>query len=78
MNMIALEPNIDKQHKLAVALYTDKGIMMVIQTYPNMEELKTGYKECYDFARQSGLTKPLPIELIGETGKCHILQELLL
>ena len=67
-----------ENHKYATALWTDKKIMMMVETYPTIETLEIGYRDYLATAKQKGLTKPWPIELLDETGKCRIVEELIL
>jgi len=78
MGIGIFKPQLNEKHKYAVALGTDVGTLAILKTYPSYEQLETGYKEWHDMATQKNLTKPVPIELLDDTGKCKILEELLI
>ena len=73
---LAFEPRVKEKERYALAVPTD-GPMMIIQTYHNLEQLETGYKDWKEFASKQGLTKPYPIELLDDKGNCRILKDLI-
>jgi len=77
MKMDTFVPETDNQHKFAIAVPTESGIMMMIQKYKTKKELETGYREWLDYASRRNLTKPYPIEILNERLECKILNELL-
>ena len=76
MDIDAFKPRIKEEERFAVAVPTEGGIVVVIQTYHNMEQLETGYKDWLKYASQRNITKPYPIELLDDSGKCKILTAL--
>lgn len=71
-----IKPKIDEQHKFGVAVPTDGGPLMIIETYATKKELEIGYAEWKQFAFNARITKPYPIELIGKNEECKILKEI--
>ena len=52
--------------RYALALFTGRGFLEIIQKYPNTEQLETGYRDWKKFASDRNITKPVPIELLTE------------
>jgi hypothetical protein len=52
----------------AVGLYTNKGIVCVLDTYQDRTSLEEGYKQWRTFALNGGLVKPVP----GGLSKCFM------
>jgi hypothetical protein len=67
-----IKPRNVEGERFAVAVPTD-GPLAIIETYPNTEQLETGYRIWKEYAEERGITRPLPIELLNLEGKCQIL-----
>jgi hypothetical protein len=77
MGIEVFKPQVDMELKYAVAVPAEGGIVMPVQSYETMEQLREGYKTWQQFASGRGITKPVPIEFVDKTGKCRVLTDLL-
>jgi len=64
-----------KEWKYALALFTDMGFYEIIQKYPDIEQLETGYRDWEIFAYNRKIKKPVPIEFLDESGRFKILTD---
>jgi hypothetical protein len=76
--MDIFRPKINKNHKYGVAIPLVSGNFSLLQTYPDMDELKSGYRSWYNFAWKRGVTKPLPVEKTEDDwSKCSLMKEVI-
>jgi len=71
------EPKINANHKFAVAVYTGCRKLVILQTYPSLEQLEAGYKDWYKYASKRGVTKPYPVEILDPSLKCRVLKNMI-
>ena len=79
MDMETIKTKINDEHKYALG-FMAKDSISVIETYSELDELKTAYFKLISFALERKLPSPLPLELINfknGVGQCKILEEII-
>jgi len=77
MVLEAFEPEVDMEQKYAIAVTAEGGIVVPIQSYDTLEQLKEGYSTWKKYASERQITKPVPIEFLDKSGKCKVLTDIL-
>ncbi len=74
---MGMDAQVDKKHKYAVAVPAQGGIVVPIQSFETLEQLRDAYRTWQNYASYMRITKPVPIEFSDKEGKCRVLTDLL-
>ena len=62
--MIDFEPKIRPGDRYAVVVPAEGRLLIIIETYPSLEQLETGYRHWRRYSADGKLTSPFPIEIV--------------
>lgn len=71
------KPQVNAEHKYAVAVPAQGGVVVPIQSFETLEQLKEGYRAWRQYATERDITSPVPIEFLDKSGKCKALIDII-
>ena len=76
MDTEIFEPEMDENHRYALAVPTEIKVMRLLATYETIDLLRKGYEQWKRYADSKGIRGPYPIEILDESRKSRILTDI--